>query len=596
MARVIEEPAASPAPGRVSAARRALPRRSALPAAVLGLVLLVAAALLYREMRGSTFWFDEWNWVIGRRGGGLSTYLEPHNQHLSLVPIALYKLLFATAGLDQRWPYRLMVIAAHLSCVTLLWIYGTRRVGAWLALVPAVLLLGFGPGWQNFLWPFQVAWLVSLGAGLGALLLIERRDRRGDVAAAGLLGLGLSSSGLGLPMAVAVAVELLWRRADRARLWVVGAPLGLYVLWYLAYGQSSVIEANVVRVLRFGADAAAAAAGALAGLTGPAIPDVGGSLQWGRPLALAAVVVLVWRVVLARGPTPRLAALVAGALAFWGLTALSRVNIANPYESRYLYVGALFILLIGLELARGVRVPPRSAALLVAVFAVVTVSNLGALHDGAKYLRRSSGNGAAELGAMELARAQVRPEFIPDVFRLSTVFAGAYFPAVAELGSAAPSAAELAAGPELAREAADVTLTRISFERDGALVLPLAPPGADAPVPGAIPPVVDRAGGGRADTSGGCARYRPLGFRPARVPALLELTVPAAGLVVTAGRDAPVRILVRRFAGRFSSPALGTLAPGASALLRFPADAAAATPWHVRLVPSGAVSACAARR
>ena len=37
-----------------------------------------------------------------RRGGSLSTYLRPHNGHFSLVPLAIYKLLFATTGIRVR--------------------------------------------------------------------------------------------------------------------------------------------------------------------------------------------------------------------------------------------------------------------------------------------------------------------------------------------------------------------------------------------------------------------------------------------------------------------------------------------------------------
>ena len=41
---------------------------------------------------------------MDRRGSSLGTFLEPHNGHFSLVPIVLYKVLFATAGLDDYAP------------------------------------------------------------------------------------------------------------------------------------------------------------------------------------------------------------------------------------------------------------------------------------------------------------------------------------------------------------------------------------------------------------------------------------------------------------------------------------------------------------
>jgi hypothetical protein len=56
------------------------------------------------------------------RRRGVDAYLEPHNEHLVLIPAALYKALFATVGLEPYWPYRLMVIGAHLASVALLFL------------------------------------------------------------------------------------------------------------------------------------------------------------------------------------------------------------------------------------------------------------------------------------------------------------------------------------------------------------------------------------------------------------------------------------------------------------------------------------------
>ncbi len=92
-------------------------------------LLVIGAALLLRETRDTALWFDEWVWVQDRRGNSLGTFLESHNGHFSLVPVVLYKLLFATAGLDHYLPYRVMVTAAHVLCVVLVFVYARRRVG-----------------------------------------------------------------------------------------------------------------------------------------------------------------------------------------------------------------------------------------------------------------------------------------------------------------------------------------------------------------------------------------------------------------------------------------------------------------------------------
>ena len=235
-----------------------------------------------------------------------SALLAPHNGHLSLVPVALYKLLFATAGLEDYTPYRVMVVAAHLACVALLFAYARRRVGDPAALGAAVLLLVLGPAWQNILWPFQVGSLVSLAAGIGALLALDRGDRRGDLAAAALLALALASSGLGVVIALGIAVELLVARR-RTAVWIAAAPLGLYAIWWIGYQDTDFIRHNVVLAPRFAADAAAGAMAALTGLTGPVTSDDGATLAWGRPLAVAAAALIAWRVSGLRPVPPRVA-------------------------------------------------------------------------------------------------------------------------------------------------------------------------------------------------------------------------------------------------------------------------------------------------
>ncbi len=329
-------PAATPqgvrAEGRIERARGLL--RPGAEWVVLGAVLMAAFVYLAWETRGNTLWFDEWEWLVNRRSGGVHTFLEPHNQHLSLVPVAIFKLLFSTAGLDDYRPYRAVVIGLHLLCAVLLYVLARRRVGPWLALLPALCLICFGPGWQNFLWPFQIGWLASLAAALGALLALERSDLRGDLAAAALLAVSLGSSGLGLAVAVGLFAELAWTRASRRRLWVVIAPMILYGLWYARYGESGSALAAPWKIVGFAANAAASAVGALAGLSGSVIPDKGGSLAWGRPLTVLAVLVLVASIVRGRGVTPRLIGLISTAVAFWLLTGLGRGGFSYAIPTR----------------------------------------------------------------------------------------------------------------------------------------------------------------------------------------------------------------------------------------------------------------------
>src|SRR5947209_8249279 len=77
---------------------------------VLAAGLLMTGGVVYHLTRGTNFWFDEWAWIVGRRGWSASAFLNDHNGHLSLVPVAIYKLLFVTAGLRHHSAYRLAAI------------------------------------------------------------------------------------------------------------------------------------------------------------------------------------------------------------------------------------------------------------------------------------------------------------------------------------------------------------------------------------------------------------------------------------------------------------------------------------------------------
>ena len=176
-------PAVAARPASVSRGRRWV-RAVVRPEVAMGVLLLVGAALVLIETRGTAPWFDEWSWIVHRRNGGLDTFLQPHNEHFVLVQVAIYRLLFATVGLQHSLPYRAVMVAAGSACVLLVFVYARRRVGGWAAVAAAALLLFLGPGWEVLLWPFEMGWLISVGAGLGVLACVDRRDRFGYIATA----------------------------------------------------------------------------------------------------------------------------------------------------------------------------------------------------------------------------------------------------------------------------------------------------------------------------------------------------------------------------------------------------------------------------
>ena len=547
-------------------------------------LLVAAAAFFYYETRGTTLWVDEWDWAQNRRGWDLDTFLRPHNGHLSLVPVAIYKLLFATAGLTHYAPYRIVLIAAHLLCVALVFVYASRRVGSYLGVIAAALILFLGPAWQNILSPFQVAWLISLAAGLGALLMLDRGDRAGDIVASALLAVSIASSSLGIAVAVGVALEVLWGRRRWRDAWIVAAPLALYALWWVPYHDvNAFARHNIILTPGFVADSAASAVAALAGLEGHGTPDAGVTLlDWGRPLAVAAVALLVWRLTRLGRVPPRVPALLAIALSFWILTALNRAQISAPFAGRYVYVGAFIVVLLAVEVARGVSLDWRAAVLIGAASAAAIVSNIGSLRDGARILRSNAPAAEADLGALEAARPLVKARYVATAFPgypFVVVRAGPYFAAAKSLGSLAATPAEIATKAEDPRRIADTELFNIHR-----VALQPAPPPR---LPG-VRPAVDSVAGGTVRGRGPCVSYRPSAVIQPGITNSVDVTLPLGGLRLTA-EGGPATISVRRFADELRP--VGAVAAATPALLRIAPDLAP-QPWHVRIAPAERATVC----
>ena len=237
----------------------------------------VAFAVLLYLGRSTTFYFDEWDWVQGRREWNAAALLEPHNEHLSLVPVLVFKLLFSTVGTDSYVPFRVAGLLLHCA-----------RRGAAVRLRPhagrraARARRGGGRAVPRHrvarravAVPDRLPRLARRGHRGAARARPRgpprRRDRRGAARRRARVVLARAAAAGGL------ALEVLGRPDRRSRWWIVAAPAALYAVWYLAYGgEGTATSDNLFGSPGYVADAAAGAAGALFSL----------DMDWGRPLAV----------------------------------------------------------------------------------------------------------------------------------------------------------------------------------------------------------------------------------------------------------------------------------------------------------------------
>ena len=154
---------------------------------LLCLALAGSGALLIAWQSHLTFLIDDWDLLLLRRGFNADVLLDPHARHLIVGPALEYKAIQATLGMDSHLPYGAVATGSFLASVALLYVYVRRRVGDWVALAAVLPILVMGSAYEDLLSAFQIGYFASMAFGIGALLVIERDDGRGDAFACALL-------------------------------------------------------------------------------------------------------------------------------------------------------------------------------------------------------------------------------------------------------------------------------------------------------------------------------------------------------------------------------------------------------------------------
>ena len=366
---------------------------------------MAAAVVIMHAGRNTTFYFDDWNFVVDRRAWRPHVLLYPHNEHLSLLPVVVYKVLLELFGLGHYGVFRVVALVFNLTCGTLLFIYVRRRLGAWPALGFATVLVLMGGSGIDIVWPFQIGFLGSLAATLGALLMLDQQTRRGDIAACFLICVSLSSSSQGLMLLAAVIVEVLWRDDRVRRLWIPAIPLVLYGLWYLKYGTSGSLDFGRGIPLIPDRIQGGMAVGATSA-TG--LPD-----SWGPTLALGLFGAFVYSLPRAGDRLPRLLLVAAMPVAFWVLISLARSGLSAA-EPRYLYPTALYVVLLASE-SLMLFAPRGAGAIAIAVLlGLCALGRAPVLNSVGDMLRTQTINARAGMTAAELVPGRVPGNARPD--------------------------------------------------------------------------------------------------------------------------------------------------------------------------------------
>jgi hypothetical protein len=527
-----------------------------LPVVLLAVSAALAAALILYVNRSGTFYYDEWDWFAGSAQLDGTKLFESDNGHLVLVPRLIYKSVLSIFG-THYLPFMLINLALIIACAVLVFVLARRRVGDWLALVPAVLLLLFGSGWDMLVTGVGMNANLAIACGLGAFLALERRTLAADLVAGGLVAIGLAS--LSGETAVALGgIVLLIGQGRWRRVWVMLVPLVLFMIWNAQAAKSAgeqVTAAHLGGISHSLYDSVSSLMASLTGVYSPGFPTGLAEIDATVGRGLAAVALAAGAAYLVRRSSrisPRFLAYSTVVLALWLSIGLSG---RNPGTGRYNLVVLPFVFLAVFELLSGRQLRWRPLVAVGAVLALGLVANLNALRAGGAILRYHGvgDRGAASALELQANRIEADPQLAeesvsflaatsdPYASDMIYVTAGDYIRAADEFGAVGYPAAELATAPEPAREVADRVLLAMLDPRFGTGAANLRPSGLAGCTtlsPGsssmAVPP-----SGLRLQTSSGSAEVGLHRFAAVATNAPLVLPAESAGALKLPGDRLP---------------------------------------------------------
>ena len=166
----------------------------------------------------------------------MDSLLRDHNGHLSVLPVAIYKLLVALFGLDSQLPFRLVLSLSVVAVGVLVYALVSERAGRAAGLVAARCCCSSDRRGTT-----------CCGRSRSASSARSRRPRHAARPrarhAAAQRGRVLSARPLAIPLRPRRPLHRLGRDRGRAarraaQAWIPLVPLALFALWYVTYGRT----------------------------------------------------------------------------------------------------------------------------------------------------------------------------------------------------------------------------------------------------------------------------------------------------------------------------------------------------------------------
>jgi hypothetical protein len=376
-------------------------------------IAVIAGGLLVWLGRGTTFWWDEWDFIGKRSLGDPATWFAPRNEHWVLLPTLVYRAIVETIGIGSYIPYLAAVAILHVAVVAGVYrlVRGATASGA-MAVATGALIALFGSGFENLFWGFQIGFVGATAMCLWAMVALRTSSERLSPAriasAVALLTAAVASAGVALAFVAGIWVEVLLDPRRRRYLPLLVIPALVWGAWFAMIGRTSAAQASYpigvdtpLVIGRVDVAGFSSAAGAISGL-GPQLGALG--------LAVIAIAAIArWR---RNRLAPEAVGPIAGVFALYVILGLARgatetdaaINPRVTYESGVLLLVGLAAIVGAAGVTANPRFKPFAIAATGALLALGLTFNLRLLLEGRDVM----------LGRADLTRALVTVALDPN--------------------------------------------------------------------------------------------------------------------------------------------------------------------------------------
>ena len=312
-----------------------------------------------------SLWINRTTWFLGddfailtnryfaaASGNWSQALFLPHNDHLIALPVLVFIGLGNIFGLNNHLVYMLPAIFMHIAILFAIAIILKKRCSSTLTALSAVCCVAFmSAGFEVLMMATNMAHVAPIFLGLYQLILVDHDGdiAKRDIVAATLGVIAVLCAGTSIPLIVMIALFLVLQRQFKRAALVAAPPAMLWLMWFVKYGALDHRLKGDTQFTIFNKTAQIAQY-VIKGMQGSleAISHISGSSTFLITLCFLGL----YKHSIKSKAILMPFCMAVGSVMFYFITGFSRVTFGAPVSSRYVYLGAIFIIplvFIGIE-------------------------------------------------------------------------------------------------------------------------------------------------------------------------------------------------------------------------------------------------------